>query len=114
MLSLSGGQSLPPPLHTSHLLYHLSYALQGTLTSSILARAARIPAGGRGERLSGVGFFCLCLVARFCLDVRGSWPDKGNEPSCWQASSLPQSHGNEHHPPRKTTHLARLFAACVA
>ena len=64
--------------------------------------------------LSGVGFFCLCLVASFSLDLRGSGPDKGNEPSCWEASSLQQSNCNEHYTPRKTTHLARLLAAFVA
>src|SRR5436305_954992 len=64
--------------------------------------------------LSGVGFFSLCLVASFPLDHRESWPDKRNKASCWQASPLQQSHGNKHHPPRKTTHLARLLAAFVA
>src|SRR3989442_15214885 len=68
----------------------------------------------RQQSLSGVGFFSLCLVASFPLDLRESWPDKRNKPSCWQASPLQQSHGNEHHPPRKTTHLARLLAAFVA
>src|SRR2546421_672940 len=74
----------------------------------------RMRRGGRGVDLSGVGFFCLCLVASFSIDLRGSGPDKGNEPSCWEASSLQQSNCNEHYTPRKTTHLARLLAAFVA
>src|SRR6184192_4178577 len=102
------------------LPYGISYPLTDVFASTLVpaipgSLRGRAPQrGSRGLALSGVGFFSLCLVASFPLDLRESWPNKRNKPSCWQASPLQQSHGNEHHPPRKTTHLARLLAAFVA